>query len=71
MGIGIPTEEEMPALPDPELMVTTDSLQLNELKPVPLKFDEDAMDWSIQRSPNNTVLQYFFIHMSTYIFLYL
>ena len=25
MGIGIPTEEEMPALPDPELMVTTDS----------------------------------------------
>ena len=46
MGIEIPTEEEMSALPDPEPMDTTDPLQLNESQPAPLKFDEDAMDWS-------------------------
>ena len=53
MGIGIPTEEEMSALPDPEpmdtkapLLTNTDPLQLDESQPAPLKFDEIAMDWS-------------------------
>ena len=54
MDIGIPTEEEMSALPDPEpmdttapLLTDTDPLQLDESdNQGPLKFDEDAMDWS-------------------------
>ena len=53
MGIGIPTEKEMSALPDPKpmdttvpLLTDTDPLQLDESQPAPLKFDEIAMDQS-------------------------
>ena len=53
MGIGVPTEEEMSALPDPKPMdatvpflTDTDPFWLDEPQPAPLKFDENAMDWS-------------------------